>query len=711
MALLNCEFDRARDFISRARDASTRSGHSQTATAVQSNLGHLHLLVGEFARAKEAFTLLLDHPHAGHFTRLAAADGLARVHLALGELDECAAALGFIDKHSGERAPLRSTYQTRWATVTRARLFIRLGTPQKAIADLTVAEEVSETLGDLPLAAAIQLTHAQALAAAGVSDGIAYRLLRASELGITGIRELQAQYYCGSAKALQGTSTPLAEHLRERADRVWSDQQVVSIRLEMDDSPSSRRRTTTDAKTTLNLGSSVACVVDSLAAFSNLAHRPRLLAEEMVVVLKEIGCTSGLKVVETHESIGPPADSKTTAVLRLGTSRRSTLSLVCEIPVDPVKAILLADVLRLGRAALELEHVRQEERNRAAIWPALPIEEEAGALFLAEEMQQLLATVRRVASSTAPVLITGETGTGKEVLARTLHLYSTRAASTFLPFNCSSIHKEMLESQLFGHRRGSFTGATDNFPGVIRAASGGTLFLDEIAELSLDVQPKLLRFLESHEVHPLGDTQPVRADVRVVAATNADLGALVAQGRFREDLFYRLNIVPLHVPPLRERRIEIPAIANHYLNKYALENRRGELRLAEETMEYLMLYRWPGNVRQLANEMHRLAALAEPGAVLMPEHLSTLIASSRRTIPASERTLDPTEVVVRIDQPMPAAVQHLERTMIQRALRTANGGMEEAAALLGLSRKGLYLKRVRYGLEPPESAPQLASSP
>ena len=193
-----------------------------------------------------------------------------------------------------------------------------------------------------------------------------------------------------------------------------------------------------------------------------------------------------------------------------------------------------------------------------------------------------------------------------------------------------------------------------------------------------------------------------------MAATNADLNTLVAQGRFREDLFYRLNIVPLHVPPLRERRIEIPALANHYLHKYALENRRGDLRLAEETMEYLMLYRWPGNVRQLANEMRRLAALAEPGAVLMPEHLSAMIAASRRTIPASERTLDPTEVVVRIDQPMPAAVQHLERTMIQRALRTSNGGMEDAAAMLGLSRKGLYLKRVRYGLEPPESAPQPA---
>ena len=347
---------------------------------------------------------------------------------------------------------------------------------------------------------------------------------------------------------------------------------------------------------------------------------------------------------------------------------------------------------------MELERARTEERNRAAVWPANPIEEQAGALFVAEEMQTLLATARRIAATNVPVLITGETGTGKEVLARTIHAYSNRASATFLPFNCSSVPRDMLDSQLFGHRRGSFTGATENFPGVIRAASGGTLFLDEIGETTLEVQPKLLRFLESNEVHPIGELQPVKADVRVIAATNADLDAFVAQGRFREDLFYRLNIVRLHVPPLRERRVEIPTLANHYLQKHAHEYSKGDLRLAEETMEYLILYRWPGNVRQLANEMRRMAALAETGAVLMPEHLSPDIAASRRTIPASERVLDPTEVVVRLDQPVPAAVQHLERTMIQYALRACGGRMEETAAMLGLSRKGLYLKRLRYGL-------------
>jgi DNA-binding NtrC family response regulator len=316
-------------------------------------------------------------------------------------------------------------------------------------------------------------------------------------------------------------------------------------------------------------------------------------------------------------------------------------------------------------------------------------------------MRNLLGLARRVAKTNVPVLITGETGTGKEVLARTIHAHSDRAKAPFLPFNCSSTPREMLDSQLFGHRRGAFTGATEPFQGVIRSAAGGTLLLDEIGDMGLDVQPKLLRFLEAGEVHPLGEAQPIRADVRVIAATNAPLDALVAEGRFREDLFYRLNIVHLHLPPLRERRVEVPSLAAHYLQKYAREFGKGDLRLAEETMEYLVLYRWPGNIRQLANEMRRMAALAETGAIMMPEHLDAKIAASRRTLPASERTLEPTEVVVRLDQPLPAAVQHVERAMVQYALGKCGGRMEETAAMLGLSRKGLYLKRQRFGIEPP----------
>ena len=418
-------------------------------------------------------------------------------------------------------------------------------------------------------------------------------------------------------------------------------------------------------------------------------------------------CQLSSRVEATTTAV--PANERKRSIV-LSDSRETPITLVCEIPDDPVKAILLSDILRLGRNALALERAREEERSRAALWPADPVEDQGDAIFLAEEMQALLATTRRIATTNVPVLITGETGTGKEVLARTIHACSPRASATFLPFNCASTPRDMLDSQLFGHRRGAFTGAAEHFPGVIRAAAGGTLFLDEIGDTGLDVQPKLLRFLESSEVHPIGETQPTRVDVRVIVATNADLEALVRDGRFREDLFYRLSIVRLHLPPLRERRVEIPTLANHYLHKHAQEYRKGDLRLSEDTMEYLMLYRWPGNVRQLANEMRRLAALSETSAVLMPEHLSSEITASRRTVPASERGLAPTEVVVRLDQPMAAAVRHLEQTMVQYALKKCEGRIEDTARMLGLSRKGLYLKRQRFGIEPPESSVAVSAS-
>jgi transcriptional regulator with PAS, ATPase and Fis domain len=255
----------------------------------------------------------------------------------------------------------------------------------------------------------------------------------------------------------------------------------------------------------------------------------------------------------------------------------------------------------------------------------------------------------------------------------------------------------MLESQLFGYRRGAFTGADAGSPGVIRAAAGGTLFLDEIAEIGLDLQPKLLRFLETHEVHGLGESQPVKVDVRVIAATNADLESLVAEGRFREDLFYRLNVVRLRLPPLRERREEIPPLIDHYLRRFAEEQKKGRLTLDDETLEYLVLYPWPGNVRQLVNEMSRVVAYADPDGTVTPALLSPEIQASRRTVKVQPG--DEPEIRVRLDQPLNDAVEAIERMMVVRALDRARGNYENAARLLGISRKGLFLKRRRWGMQ------------
>jgi DNA-binding NtrC family response regulator len=696
ISIVGCEFDSAFSYLTSAKQMANKSGHSLTLIAAESNLGHIELLIGHFGKARSLFSRLIGDASVPPYVKFAAAGGLARVHLALGELDACDEALSLISSRMATE-DAGFLYQVRWSAVTVAQLLIKKGTPADAVQWLEEVEQKYGDLNDIPLLAALHLVGAQAFAKVGDIREASRRMLFAGELQATSIRELHGQYYATGARLARAQSRGLSTHLTHRANRVWKNQGMAATELEMTDSAELDQFQELDGATcTVD---SVECVTNSLASLGELAHWPMLLGTELLTVIDALKCSADATIVETPEGAPQPNSSGDSVALPLGVERRRRLTLVGRIPADPVKAILLADVLRIGRSAIALRHAREEERSRAALWPAPPIEEQAGALFLAEDMKTLLATARRISPTTVPVLITGETGTGKEVLARTIHAYSARAAGTFLPFNCSSVPKDMLDSQLFGHKRGSFTGAMENFPGVIRAATGGTLFLDEIGEMTLDVQPKLLRFLESSEVHPIGETQPVKTDVRVIAATNADLDQLLGEGRFREDLFYRLNIVRLHIPPLRERRVEIPTLAQHYLHKHAQEYRKGNLRLAEETMEYLVLYRWPGNVRQLANEMRRLAALAETDTVLMPEHLSPDIAASRKTVPASERTLEPSELVVRIDQPLSAAVQHLERAMIQHAMRLTGGRMEETATLLGLSRKGLYLKRVRYGLE------------
>ena len=706
IALIDCDSQRFERYAAEGRKLSAVTGHMNSDAVMDTNDAHLALINGQFERASALLQKILHSP-GGIYVELAALEGLARMHLALDQLDDCDRVLRRIESLRGDR--LQSAYTVRGAATLRVKLLIRR-THWKEASDLAQSE-LGEfaNINDSGSAVSLTMSRALALACSGDSAGSSREIVDAGLLGGASLHEHQADYFhiCGTILAQAGRAQ-WATASKQRSSRIWaeqgnkygpidalmSDRAVGSAVARTAESEGSQSESFRRAEELPGIS------VDCLAAAFDLSYNSRLLGQELLFAISQLELTAEL--LETHSSsklVGQP----NVQALFLGEHRGRKLTLVCKIPDEPDKAILLGNILRLGRAALALEHAREEERNRAALWPADPIESQGGAIFLAEEMQDILKVARKIAPTTVPVLITGETGTGKEVLARTIHACSTRAHSTFLPFNCTSTPKDMLDSQLFGHRRGAFTGAIDNFQGVVRAAAGGTLFLDEIGDTSLEVQPKLLRFLESNEIHPLGESQPSRVDVRLIVATNADLDTLVSQGRFREDLFYRLSIVRLHLPPLRERRVEIPTLANHYLQKFAQEYAKGDLRLAEDTMEYLVLYRWPGNTRQLANEMRRLAALAESGAVMMPEHLSPEIAASRRTIPASERILDPTEVVVRLDQPMPAAVRHIEQTMIQYAMKQCGGRVEEAAAMLGVSRKGLYLKRQRFGIDPPHA--------
>jgi DNA-binding NtrC family response regulator len=319
-----------------------------------------------------------------------------------------------------------------------------------------------------------------------------------------------------------------------------------------------------------------------------------------------------------------------------------------------------------------------------------------GVVFGSKAMLAILRTIKQIAGIDVSVLVTGETGTGKEVIAKTVHDYSARANMPFLALNCAAVPKDLLESQLFGHRKGAFSGATDGHQGIVRAANGGTLFLDEIGEMPIDMQAKLLRFLEMSEIHPVGEAHPVKVNVRLIFATNGDLEEAVSQHRFRQDLFYRLNVIPIKVPPLRERREEIPVLAHLFAQRFATEFGKEPVRFSSAAMELLILYSWPGNIRQLANEVRRLAALTESGTSITPEHLSPHLQAQQHRPHA--RVEGAPQMHVRIDQPLEQATAHLEAEMIKHALRQAGGRVSAAASTLGISRKGLYLKRLRLGL-------------
>jgi transcriptional regulator with GAF, ATPase, and Fis domain len=314
-------------------------------------------------------------------------------------------------------------------------------------------------------------------------------------------------------------------------------------------------------------------------------------------------------------------------------------------------------------------------------------------------MTRLVEEVHKIRSSDVTVLVTGESGTGKELVARAIHALSSRRGKVFVPFNCTAVPKELSDAYLFGYRRGAFTGAVSDSPGVIRAAAGGTLFLDEIGDLPLDIQPKLLRFLQEGEIQPLGEQRPVKVDVRIIAATNTDLEEMVRDGRFREDLYYRLNVIRLKVPPLRERRSEIPAIVNHYVEHYAAKFGRNGVRIAPEAMDLLMVYDWPGNVRQLLNEIQRVVARAEDGAIITPEQLSPEL--RRMSPPVSTEGGARFDLVgggLPEDVTLPEAVEELERRMIAEALRKHGGNISRAARTLGVTRRGLQLKLGRYAM-------------
>ncbi len=312
-------------------------------------------------------------------------------------------------------------------------------------------------------------------------------------------------------------------------------------------------------------------------------------------------------------------------------------------------------------------------------------------IFASRSMYEVARTVDRIKDSGSTVLITGESGTGKELVAHAIHRLSKRCDEHFVPFNCSAVPAELIESMLFGHRRGSFTGALQDNEGLIRAAEGGTLFLDEIGDLPVNLQPKLLRFLQEGEIHPLGERAPRRVNVRVIAATHKDLEQLVKEKLFREDLYYRIATLTVRIPPLRERPEDISVLISHYLSHYARRNDRNVAGITWEAIRALENYPWPGNVRELAGEMERLILYAEENGHITPQHISQHIcAVSLDQLPVGNRSGENLELLL----------ENYERRVITETLKRNDCNVAKTSAALGLgSRQTLYKKIKRLAID------------
>lgn len=345
------------------------------------------------------------------------------------------------------------------------------------------------------------------------------------------------------------------------------------------------------------------------------------------------------------------------------------------------------EVILLVETALTQRRLRLEN---AGLRRALDERRRFGRLVgRSRPMQDVYRLIQQVAPARTTVLITGESGTGKELTAEAIHQLGPRAEAPFLTVNASNLPPDLLESHLFGHAKGAFTGAVSDHVGLFEAAAGGTLFFDEISTIPLPVQAKLLRVMQEKEFLPLGSVQPVRVDVRILAATNEDLSRLVADGQFREDLYYRLNVIAVHLPPLRERREDIPLLVEHFLAELGDEHSRPRVTVTREAMHFLVRYDWPGNVRQVRNTIERAMLLAtgdEIGPDLLPEEIvrGPAVAPVVGALPPGVN--------------FQGAVEEYEKALIRRALQECDGVQRRAAEILGMKATTLSERMKRLGI-------------
>ncbi len=741
IGFMTSDFDAALAAAREALRLSERSGHFRTKVAALADMGALHLGRGEFEAAWISLSNALAISIPGGESHFALLETCADLKLAQRDWTACEELLDRMKSAVSGLSLSHPDWHERWCVLTRLRMLQQQGRRAETVALARDGAALAAAHGDEPMLrqfrllqaaghiardefpAATRLMTSVVNAARGPDLAVLAEVARLQGLAAArdGCLASASRHFERSLIVLGGLGNTRAriDAVDDYAATLWDYSHPETDDPELTE-PGAEEEAERPTKISHRLDTCSPIVefsdddptlaIQESVRLLDLATHPEIFGEELLRLLYRTeslryGALYSARLGKKAERMiwcgepievdGAPSDLPIRIVLRDDPAREMFLELWPNPSLSSWMACL--DAARMGRAAVQPAGMTIDE-DAASAW----VEDRSGdtelGVFGSPTTIELLGNARRIGPTSLNVLITGESGTGKEVLARVIHKASRRAGAAFVPFNCTSMPRDMVESQLFGYRRGAFTGAGEAFPGVIRGASGGTLFLDEIGDFALELQPKLLRFLDSGEIHPLGEAAPVKVDVRVIAATNADLDKLVLDGRFREDLYYRLNVVRFRIPPLRDRREEIPLFVTRFLHEFTEENEKPGLKVADETLEYLLLYRWPGNVRQLAHEIRRCVALAEPGTTLTPEHLSPEIVASRRTVASTPGVESFPRVLVPLDQPLAAGVEALERAMLTHALAAGAENFESAARKLGLSRKGLYLKRQRLGI-------------
>jgi hydrogenase-4 transcriptional activator len=754
------EWSRAEELVKHALDTLGRVNSVAAQGGAYDTLAQLYLLMGRLddsERALEKSLKILSSIKNGEWAEASTQMTIGRLHLIKGELKEAIAPLERAVDIGTRRGEQHDLPEARlWLAeallqngrlpearelVENVRAFLR-ETPNLLVWGLMMRMVAKIEAADGHIAAAIQslaqstsiytlrrnpypcavneLLRAELLDRQGEVD----RAIAEVESAVDSFQSLgakidlhNAQTYLDALKAKPRTASITSESVAsdEREESATGSHQVLKEGLASAvDGFIAQRLVQASASRDLLLHELVSIVKEQSS--SRGAIVVEVLSDESVardaLRLKLSACT-GLTEEEQSRYIAfletlPVEDRERNFVYRLSDNQDSVFLLHMVNPTATrylSSTVNLKPLLYIVEQGLETQVLRSKNRRTQVFDPArlLAQVELPGFICASRAMSRVLEQIYKIRSSDVTVLITGESGTGKELIARAVHNGSSRRMKTFTPFNCSAAPTDMVESQLFGFKRGAFTGAVANNEGIIRGAENGTLFLDEIGDLPLTLQPKLLRFLQEGEIHPIGESQPQRVDVRVIAATNAELERAVAEGKFREDLFHRINVIRIQVPPLRQRREEIPALINHYLTEYQKESAKNEVRLSEETVDLMVVYDWPGNVRQLCNEMRRIVTYSESGSIVTPDALSSEIVRASRELESTPSTIlrkQPIRIEASDESTtLGEAVEALERRMIQQALQRSSGNIARAAKDLGLSRKGLYLKmdRLNFG--------------